>query len=127
MSSRYYIYDSYTDSVAEFAEKNPVPKKTADRLSAAINRGRGSYGRAVTAAMTPTSQQSFKGGALRELGNRTRNVWKSGKVGKAGLLGAGLSAAGVVAGGGYAMKRRADRKAQERNSIKGRVKRLLGR
>jgi len=125
--SRYYIYDSVTDQVAEFAEKNPVPKKTADRVSTAMNRARGSYGRMVNAATTPASQQSFKGGALRELGNRTRNVWKSGKVGKAGLIAAGLGAAGAVAGGVYKGKKAYDKRKKERGSIKGRIKSLLGR
>lgn len=138
MSNRYYIYDAYTDSVAEFKQYS-----------------RGSRGQNITAGQlegqglrTPKMvgpDQSFKGGALvhqprgamtgyaapKKTAGKAKRTLMQNLIGTSvkGRLarGAGaLGAVGALAGGGYALKKRADRKAQERSSIKGRVKRLLG-
>jgi hypothetical protein len=103
------------------------PTGMMQRVKDAPRNVRRSAGNAITAARTPSGRGGYNAGILREGLNRGGQVWRSGAAGKAGLIGAGLAAAGAVGAGGYALKKRADRKAQERGSIKGRVKRLLGR
>ncbi len=114
MSNRYYIYDSYTDSVAEFGKgglfrnMQAVAKKTQRKV------GRTAAGRAVgNAAKTVGAQASLRGQQALGLATSAPGL-------------AAIGTAGAV-GGGYALKKRSDRKAQERSSIKGRIKRLLGR
>lgn len=58
--------------------------------------------RAGKALQTKSGVGDTNAGWLREPVNRLGNVWKSGKAGQAGLVGAGLLGASAVAGGGYA-------------------------
>lgn len=166
--SRYYIYDSYTDSVAEFAERrrrrrssagpapqgpsSMYPQRAPQGPSSPIGARQGAYqtldqrptgmgqkikdlpsntrrsiGSAVDAARTPYGKYGNNASPLREVIGRTGQVWRSGAAGKAGLIGAGALAAGALAGGAMAANKRSKKKQQERNSIKGRVKALLGR
>lgn len=85
----------------------------------AYRRGRASANRAWNAATTGTGATGRMRYAAEPL-NRIGNVWKSGKVGKAAILGS-LAAAGYA---GYRAKKNADRR---RKSVRGRVRALLGR
>lgn len=153
--SRYYIYDSYNDSVAEFKEYSTGRSKkganTAERYTppGGLKPGQvrvtgsgqnpvGRVRRAVTrgGALTdivadPSSPYTMRNNAKFLEGLKRKKAL----IRNLGIAGGVLAAGGGALAGGYALKKRADRKAAElnsikaaeRNSIKGRVKRLLGR
>ena len=157
--SRYYIYDSFNDSVAEFKEYRQ-------------GRSKKGTGTNTTARYTPPGgvkpgdvrvqgdQQGFrfgprskmnplnrKGGALTDLMQDPSNPFtmrnnakfleglkaKKALIRNLGIGGGVLATGGAIAGGAYMMNKRNKNKAaaaaaaKERNSIKGRVKSLLGR
>lgn len=107
------MYDSHTDSfapVAEFGMKQKVTnavtgayKASRKALGETVERGRKSAGRARVAAagkFKPMDGQEVAKG-IRDVPRRVRDVWGSGKVGQAGLIGTGLLGAGGVAGSVY--------------------------
>jgi hypothetical protein len=115
--SRYYIYDSVTDQVAEFAKGGvfrnlqAMGKKTARKVS------RSGFGRQATKLGKAVGEQASLRGQ-QALGLATSAP--------------GLAALGTagVAGGAYALNKRSKKKAEEakqKRSIKGRIKSLLGR
>lgn len=97
-----------------------IYKRGRAAAGGAYRRGRASAGRAWGAVTTGSGVGGSNAGILREPLNRIGNVWKSGKVGKAAILGS-LAAAGYA---GYRAKKNADRR---RKSVRGRVRALLGR
>lgn len=66
------------------------------------SKAKASGKRALDALKTPSGVGGTNKGLLREPISRLGNVFKSGKAGKAAVIGAGLAGAGAVAGGGYA-------------------------
>lgn len=78
------------------------------RAGEAFGKAKASAGRAKLAL---TGKQNFASkGAL----GRVKDVWKSGKVGKSGLVGAGLLGAGALAGAGYGAYKLANRNKKKR-------------
>jgi hypothetical protein len=146
--SRYYIYDSVNDTVAEFATSynannrkasryqgkeggrraRPEGKGLGDAEVRVTGSGQNPIGRAARKMTKGGGLTGYDGGFASDQANSRAFKKMITKRPNKLLLGAGALAAGAgVIGGGYALKKRADRKAQERSSIKGRVKRLLGR
>lgn len=179
--SRYYIYDTYTDSVAEFARGDKKEDNRARNAAIvaggagaagaigagvryggaqlATNRAINKYGRGSMAAGVDRASiaKTFGDGAMGQvrrdvagartaIGNQYSRAKSGGKkavgtiakaakggYGTKGRLALGLgalTAAGTVAGAGYAGvagKKAYDKKQKEKRSIKGRIKSLLGR
>ena len=189
--SRYYLYDSATDTVAEFArkkDKNNTARNVA--IGGASVAGAGGairYGGAA-ANTTLAQRRLYNGAAVMNRKSNRVNDWKNMKMnvntasnavsdgargqlkrdvealkglpktmknaaGKAGrtarsytgmvgntvkglagnnkgrlvLAGAGLGAAALAGGAAYGGKKLMDRRSRKRNSIRNRVRALLGR
>lgn len=90
-----------------------APGKLFNSLKEAPGKAKASGERALKAATTKTGAGNTSKGMLREPISRLGNVFKSGKVGKAAVIGAGLGGAAAVGGAGYAaykaMKKRKNR------------------
>lgn len=154
--SRYYIYDSYKDELAEFGtsysansrRSSQYRGKEGGRRPRPEGKGVGAAEVRVTGsgqnAMGRMRRSMSKGGALTAFDpglasdNANSQAFKkmltkrpSGKLLAAGALGVGALGAGGY--GAYRLATRGKRRAaaasaeKERKSIKGRVKRLLGR
>jgi hypothetical protein len=153
--SRYYLYDSYTDNIAEFATSyqrssqapsryrgneggrraRPEGKGLADAEIRVTGSGQNPMGRARR-SMTQGGALAINDPDLRIKGSNSE-AFKSmlrPKLGRA-LLGTttagravrGVGALGLAAAGLYGGKRVLDKRKKERSSVKGRIKALLGR
>ena len=176
--SRYYIYDSFTDTVAEFAKKKDNRRRNAmigagsvaglgalgagvryggaalkgyqtgstaygtvgERLRNAGSAAKGRVmsdvkavrnydyksipGRMKAGAKRAKDEAGFLAGKGLYQANRAVNWAKANKLKAGGIGAAGLAA---VVGGGLLAKRAMDRRRKQRNSIRGRVRALLGR
>lgn len=130
MSSRYYIYDSYTDSVAEFGMGKEMIGKAVERVGKTVKGTRASLTKAKNVGANALGYA--RRGRMGAAGATVRNYMTKadGKLNlkraaiAAGALGTGI---GATAAGAYKGKRAYDKSQKERGSLKGRIKRLLGR
>lgn len=161
--SRYYIYDSFTDTVAEFAKKKDNRRRNA-MIGAGSVAGLGAIGAGVryggAALKTRSSLERLRkarampgadisslgdemagGGARGQLARDAKYLrGRAGSVGRAVKLRGGQAlglatskyglaalGAGALAGGAYLGAKAMNKRKRDRNSIRGRVRALLGR
>lgn len=137
--SRYYIYDSVTDSVAEFkqyssnsrrsvasGQNEPAPRTVQSSRGQIVPSPRGELaGGTYSVPQTPRGRIGH-----RSQQTLAQNLLGTSVAGRA-VRGAGVAAAlGAAALGANALRKRGKKKAEEarqKSSIKGRIKSLLGR
>jgi hypothetical protein len=96
-----YSTPALKESILKTGAKGQL-SKDIDSIKSMPGRIGDSAKRAWSAAGTKTGVGNTNKGLIKEAGSRIGNVFKSGKAGKAAVIGAGLAGAGAVAGGGYA-------------------------
>lgn len=129
MSNRYYIYDAYTDEVAEFGVKD-VFNNAVKRVGSAV----AGTGKSLTRAKNVGANALgyARRGRMGAAGATVRNYMTKADGGlnikRAAIAGGALAGtAGAVGGGAYVGKKAYDKRKKERSSIKGRIRKLLGR